>query len=43
MEFWTLSNGVQQTLAQRLVEMVTVYDEKLVIEFKSGMAIEVEA
>lgn len=32
-----------ETLARRLIEKVTVYDEKLVIEFKSGLQIDVEA
>lgn len=32
-----------EPLAWRLVEKVTVYDEKLVVEFKSGLGVEVEA
>ena len=32
-----------EPLARRLIEMVTVYDEKLLIEFKSGLTVEVEA
>lgn len=32
-----------EPLARRLIEKVTVYDEKLVVEFKSGLQIEVEA
>ena len=32
-----------EALARRLIEKITVYDEKLVIEFKSGLTVEVEA
>lgn len=32
-----------EPLARRLVEKVTVYDEKLVVEFKSGLSVDVEA
>lgn len=32
-----------EALARRLVEKITVYDEKLVVEFKSGLTVEVEA
>ena len=32
-----------EPLARRLIEKVTVYDEKLVVEFKSGLQIDVEA
>ena len=32
-----------EPLARRLIEKVTVYDEKLLIEFKSGLTVEVEA
>lgn len=32
-----------ESLAQRLIEKITVYDEKLVIKFKSGLTVEVEA
>lgn len=32
-----------EPLARRLIEKVTVCDEKLVVEFKSGLQIEVEA
>ena len=32
-----------EALVRRLIEKVTVYDEKLVVEFKSGLTIEVEA
>ena len=32
-----------ETLARRLIEKITVYDEKLVVEFKSGLTVEVEA
>ena len=32
-----------ELLARRLIEKVTVYDEKLLIEFKSGLTVEVEA
>ena len=32
-----------ETLARRLIEKITVYDEKLVVEFKSGLMVEVEA
>jgi len=31
-----------EPLARRLIEKVTVYDEKLLIEFKSGLTVEVE-
>lgn len=30
-------------LVRRLIERITVYDEMLVVEFKSGLEIEVEA
>ena len=32
-----------EPLARRLIEKVTVFDEKLVVEFKSGLQIDVEA
>lgn len=32
-----------EPLARRLIEKLTVYDEKLVVEFKSGLQIDVEA
>lgn len=32
-----------EVLVRRLIEKITVYDEKLVVEFKSGLQIEVEA
>lgn len=32
-----------EALARRLIEKITVYDEKLVVEFKSGLTVEVEA
>lgn len=28
-----------ETLARRLIEKITVYDEKLVVEFKSGLTV----
>lgn len=31
-----------EALVRRLIEKITVYDEKLVVEFKSGLEIEVE-
>lgn len=31
-----------EPLVRRLIEKVTVYDEKLLIEFKSGLTVEVE-
>lgn len=31
-----------EVLVRRLIEKITVYDEKLVVEFKSGLQIEVE-
>lgn len=31
-----------EPLARRLIEKITVYDEKLVVEFKSGLTVEVE-
>ena len=31
-----------ETLVRRLIEKITVYDEMLVVEFKSGLQIEVE-
>lgn len=31
-----------EALARRLIEKITVYDEKLVVEFKSGLTVEVE-
>ena len=30
-------------LVRRLIERITVYDEMLVVEFKSGLEIEIEA
>ena len=30
-------------LTRRLVERITIYDEKIVVELKSGLQIEVEA
>ncbi len=32
-----------EALVRRLIEKITVYDEKLVVEFKPGLQIEVEA
>lgn len=32
-----------EPLARRLIEKITAYDEKLVVEFKSGLTVEVEA
>lgn len=32
-----------EVLVRRLIEKITVYDEKLVVEFKSALQIEVEA
>lgn len=32
-----------EPLVRRLIEKVTVYDEKLAVEFKSGMMVEVDA
>ena len=32
-----------ETLVRRLIERITVYDEMLVVEFKSGLQIEVQA
>lgn len=32
-----------ETLTRRLIEKVTVYDEKMVVEFRSGLQIEVDA
>ena len=31
-----------EPLARRLIEKIMVYDEKLVVEFKSGLMVEVE-
>ena len=31
-----------EALVRRLIEKITVYDEKLVVEFKSGFAVEVD-
>ncbi|MCI5569600.1 MAG: hypothetical protein ACOYBH_09795 [Candidatus Alectryocaccobium sp.] len=31
-----------EALVRRLVEKITVYDEKLMVEFKSGLEIEVD-
>ena len=33
----------REALVRRLIEKITVYDEKLVVEFRSGLQIEVEA
>ena len=32
-----------ETLVRRLIEKITVFDEKLTVEFKSGLEIDVEA
>lgn len=32
-----------EPLARRLIEKITIYDEKLVVEFKSGLAVDAEA
>ena len=32
-----------ETLVRRLIERITIYDEKLIVEFKSGLEIEVDA
>ena len=32
-----------EALVRRLIEKIMVYDDKLVVEFKSGLQIEVEA
>ena len=37
------TNEYSETLARRLIEKITVYDKKLVVEFKSGLTVEVEA
>ena len=34
--------GYDEQLVRRLVEKVTVYDEKIAVEFKSGVEIEVD-
>ena len=31
-----------ESLVRRLIERITVYDENMVVEFKSGMCIEVD-
>ena len=31
-----------EALVRRIIEKITVYDEKLVVEFKSGFAVEVD-
>ena len=35
--------GYSDVLVRRLIERITVYDEMLVVEFKSGLEIEVDA
>ena len=37
------STEYSEALVRRLIKKITVYDEKLVVEFKSGLQIEVEA
>lgn len=32
-----------ETLTRRLIEKITVYDEKMVVEFRSGLQVEVDA
>ena len=32
-----------EAMVRRLIEKVTVYDEKLTVEFKSGLTIDVDA
>ncbi len=32
-----------ETLVRRLIEKITIYDEKITVEFKSGLEIDVEA
>lgn len=36
-------NAQVKALARRIIDKFTVYDEKLVFEFKSGLTIEVDA
>ena len=31
-----------ETMARRLIERITVYDEKYVVEFKSGVEVDIE-
>ena len=32
-----------ETLTRRLIEKVIIYDEKMIVEFRSGLQIEVDA
>ena len=32
-----------ETLTRRLIEKIAVYDEKMVVEFRSGLQVEVDA
>lgn len=32
-----------ETIVRRLIEKITIYDEKITVEFKSGLEIDVEA
>lgn len=35
--------GDKSNLTRRLIEKITVYDEKMVVEFRSGLQVEVDA
>ena len=42
-EMPTMVTEYSDVIARRLVEKITIYDEKIVVELKSGLQMEVEA
>ena len=42
-EMPTMLTEYSDVIARRLVEKITIYDEKIVVELKSGLQMEVEA
>jgi hypothetical protein len=41
-KFVTRKSGASKELVRRIIEKVTVFDDKLIIGFKSGVVIDVE-
>lgn len=42
-EMPTMLTEYSNTITRRLVEKITIYDEKIVVELKSGLQMEIEA
>ena len=42
-EMQTMLTEYSDTITRRLVEKITIYDEKIVVELKSGLQMEVDA